>query len=170
MRKLSEPLQRQPKNELNIEKILKKNNMSEIGHLTTRDNKLNLPWCLSLREKREMSSSIKNTRSVSTETFNRLHEMKTETQEIHLIEKEKEKNNKSNINSFSGNPSIISGPSTPRNSNGNGCVASGSGMSIISGNGSTTYSKKWCNSVVKSPKLTSHNFPDIMPVEHLSHF
>lgn len=79
MRKLSEPLQRQPKNELNIEKILKKNNMSEIGHLTTRDNKLNLPWCLSLREKREMSSSIKNTRSVSTETFNRLHEMKTET-------------------------------------------------------------------------------------------
>jgi hypothetical protein len=77
MRKLSEPLQRQPKNELNIEKMLKKNNMSEIGHLTTRDNKLNLPWCLSLREKRE--SSHKNTRSASNETFNRLHDLKTET-------------------------------------------------------------------------------------------
>jgi hypothetical protein len=55
MKSLSSPSlpKNNPKHELNIEKYISKNNMAEIGHLTTRDNKLNLPWCLSLREKRE---------------------------------------------------------------------------------------------------------------------
>lgn len=60
---------------------------------------------------------------------------------------------------------------SPRSGSGGNTPRSGSGFnSIFSKEGSVNHPKKWNNCQVKSPKLTSHNFPDNLPTELISHF
>jgi hypothetical protein len=97
-----------------------------------------------------------------SEISNRLHETKTETYEIHQQEKDRLKSERASKYYSSINPSLLSFNNTPRGRT--------NSVDVISNDGSMSITKKWCNSIVKSPKLTSHNFPDILPIEKLSHF
>lgn len=48
---------------------------------------------------------------------------------------------------------------------------SGFGLNSIISNGSNgSTGRKWVGSAVQSPKYTSHNFPDNLPTELISHF
>lgn len=59
---------------------------------------------------------------------------------------------------------------SPHNDNPNGSTQrSGFGFNSMISNGSMG-SKKWVNSSVQSPKYTSHNFPDCLPTDLISHF
>jgi len=140
--------------------------LNEIGHLATNDNRPNLPWCLSLREKREQTAAQIPTGSNNTEVHNRLYETTTKS----FISQQGEKFKYSFVNGQNGLTSPISVTLGP-NSNNTGVTTPRSGFgfnSIISN--SSINSKRWVNSAVQSPKLTSHNFPDNLPTELISHF
>lgn len=140
--------------------------MNQIGHLATNDNRPNLPWCLSLREKREQTAAQIQVGGNSNDAHNRLYE--TTTKSFQSLQGEKFKY--SFVNGQNGLTSPISVTLGP-NSNNTGVTTprSGFGFNSIISNGSIN-SKRWVNSAVQSPKLTSHNFPDILPTELISHF